>query len=297
MGILNTLGFILSHPLNDKRKLASIIRFAQWQIGSRLASGSVAKRFVDHTRLLVGRGMHGATQNIYCGLQEFEDMAFVLHALREGDGFVDVGANIGSYTVLAGGAAGARCISIEPGPGAFGHLLDNINLNRIGDRVTALNIGIGKERGVLRFTSGLDTVNHVLAESEGEGEAIEVEIERLDDVLSGFEPAMIKIDVEGFETNVIAGAHEVLSRVSLLAVIMELNGSGGRYGFDESHLHRQMLGYGFEAFSYAPFERKLVPLEGKNARSGNTLYVRNAAEVSRRLGGARKFTTSLGIRI
>jgi len=297
MGILNTLGFILSHPLNDKRKLASIVRFAQWQIGSRLVSGLVAKRFVDHTRLLVGLGMHGATQNIYCGLHEFEDMAFVLHALHEGDGFADVGANVGSYTILAGGAAGARCISIEPVPGAFGHLLDNINLNKIGDRVTALNIGIGKESGVLRFTSGLDTVNHVLAESEERRESIEVGVERLDDVLSGFEPAIIKIDVEGFETNVVLGAQEVLSRKSLLAVIMELNGSGGRYGFDESRLHRQMLEYGFAAFSYAPFERKLVPLNGKNAHSGNTLYVRNAAEVSRRLSSARKFTTNLGIRI
>lgn len=297
MGMLNTLGFILGHPLNERRKLASIIRFAQWQIGSRLTVGPVAKRFVDHTRLLVGPGMHGATQNIYCGLQEFEDMAFVLHALRKGDGFVDVGANVGAYTILAGGAAGASCISIEPGPGAFGHLLDNINLNNIGDRVTALNVGIGKERGVLRFTSGLDTVNHVLAKSESGMDAIEVEVERLDDVLSGFEPAIIKIDVEGFETNVILGAQEALSRPSLFAVIMELNGSGGRYGFDENRLHRKMLEYGFAAFSYAPFERKLVPLDGKNAGSGNTLYVRNAAEVSRRLGSARKFTTNLGIRI
>lgn len=297
MGMLNTLGFILGHPLNGKRKLASILRFAQWQIGSRLVGGPVAKRFVDHTRLLVGRGMHGATQNIYCGLHEFEDMAFVLHVLREGDGFVDVGANIGSYTILAGGAAGARCISIEPVPGAFGHLLDNINLNNIGDRVTALNIGIGKERGVLRFTSGLDTVNHVLAGSEGGREAIEVEVERLDDVLSGFEPAIIKIDVEGFETNVIAGAERVLSRPSLCAVIMELNGSGERYGFDENQLHEHMLEYGFKTFRYLPFERRLVALNGKNAHSGNTLYIRNEEETSLRLARAPKFATNLGVEI
>lgn len=297
MGMLNTLGFILGHPLNGKRKLASILRFAQWQIGSRLVGGPVAKLFVDHTRLLVGRGMHGATQNIYCGLHEFEDMAFVLHVLREGDGFVDVGANIGSYTILAGGAAGARCVSIEPGPGAFGHLLDNINLNNIGDRVTALNIGIGKERGVLRFTSGLDTVNHVLAGSEGGREAIEVEIERLDDVLSGFEPAIIKIDVEGFETNVIAGAERVLSRPSLCAVIMELNGSGERYGFDENQLHEHMLEYGFKTFRYLPFERRLVALNGKNAHSGNTLYIRNEEETSLRLARAPKFATNLGVEI
>lgn len=297
MAILNTLRFILNHPLNANRKTASIMRFARWQLSSRLVGAPVAKHFVDRTRLLISPGMTGATQNIYCGLHEFEDMAFVLHALRGTDGFVDVGANIGSYTILAGGAVGARCIAVEPIPETFRHLRDNINLNGLGDRVDALNIGIGKARGVLRFTSSLDSVNHALAELEYGGNSIEVEIERLDDVLSNFEPRIIKIDVEGFETNVIAGAHKVLFRESLLAVIMELNGSGERYGFDEDLLHRRMLEYGFRPFSYLPFERRLVVLDGKNVHSGNTLYIRNEEEVSSRLRNARKFMTSLGIGI
>lgn len=288
MGILNTLGFIVNHPLNETRKMASIIRFARWQIGSRLVDAPVAKCFVDRTRLLVSRGMPGATLNIYGGLHEFEDMAFVLHALREQDGFVDVGANIGSYTVLAGGAVGARCISIEPLPGTYSYLMDNINLNGIGDRVSALNIGVGNESGVLRFTSGLDAVNHVLAESEQGNGSIEIKIERLDDVLSNFEPAIIKIDVEGFETNVIAGAEKILSRDSLFGVIME-NSSENRYGFDEQALHKRMLEYGFKTFLYHPFIRELESLGGINHLSGNTLYLRNLEEVSRRLKHSEQY--------
>lgn len=57
--------------------------------------------------------MTGATGNIYVGLHEFEDMAFLLHVLRRTDLFVDVGANIGSYTILAGGAAGAKLLLNE----------------------------------------------------------------------------------------------------------------------------------------------------------------------------------------
>ncbi|MFZ2404897.1 MAG: FkbM family methyltransferase [Methylobacter sp.] len=297
MGILNTLGFILNHPLNANRKLASMVRFAHWQIGSRLVGAPVVKHFVDRTRLLVSPGMTGATQNIYCGLHEFEDMSFVLHALRETDGFVDVGANIGSYTVLAGGVVGACCVSVEPIPGTFRHLLDNINLNGIGDLVVALNVGIGQESGSLRFTSKFDTVNHVLTESEEDGGSIDVKMEKLDDVLSDFEPRIIKIDVEGFEADVIAGADKVLSRKSLFAVIMELNGSGERYGVDEDHLHKRMLEYGFRTFSYLPFERRLVVLDGKNVHSGNTLYIRNEEEVLSRLRSAQKFMTNLGIEV
>ena len=57
--------------------------------------------------------MTGATGNIYAGLHEFVDMAFCLHLLRSGDLFVDVGANIGSYTVLASKVAGANSVTLE----------------------------------------------------------------------------------------------------------------------------------------------------------------------------------------
>jgi FkbM family methyltransferase len=297
MGIATTLNFILTHPLNAERKLAAIMRFVRWQIGSRIMAAPVAKPFVEHTRLLVSRGMTGATQNIYCGLHEFEDMAFVLHALRADDLFVDVGANVGSYTLLAGGVVGAQCISLEPVPETFAHLCDNINLNGIADRVSARNVAAGEARGTLRFTAGLDTVNHVLAEDEVQENAIMVGVERLDDLLAGRKPLLIKIDVEGFETKVILGAHALLSSPSLLGVIMELNGSGSRYGFDEDALHARMLEYGFKAYSYRPIERELVVLDNRNVHAGNTLYLRGETEIRARIGSARKFMTNLGIEV
>ncbi len=73
--------------------------------------------------------MNGATGNFYTGLHEFEDMSFVLHALRSTDVFVDVGANIGSYTVLAAAVVGAQCIAFEPILETYGHLLQNVNLD------------------------------------------------------------------------------------------------------------------------------------------------------------------------
>lgn len=281
--------FLLNHPLNHANKWSALKRYLFWQLGSRLAPGDVLVPFVDNTLLRVRPGMTGATGNIYGGLHEFEDMAFVLHLLRSGDLFVDIGANIGSYTVLAGGAVGAKCISVEPIPSTFHMLDENINLNRLAGHVEPLNIGIGKDKGVLRFTTGLDTVNHVLSDSEQDTKAVEVPINSLNDLLVNQEPVLIKIDVEGFETNVIAGADKVLSQPSLLAVIMELNGSGAHYGFDEAPLHEKMLSFGFKTYTYSPFKRQLVSLDGGKSNSGNTLYVRNFEEVKRRLQDARKY--------
>jgi FkbM family methyltransferase len=272
--LLHTLSFILRHPLNRKQKVAALGKFVRWQLGSRLLPGSVAVPFVDSTRLLVKPGMTGATGNVYTGLHEFEDMAFVLHALVPGDLFADVGANVGSYTILAAGAAGADCASFEPSPTTFAHLLDNIRLNHLESKVTAKNIGLGASSGVLTFTSGLDTVNHVVAEHEVVANAIEVPVEPLDAVLSGSPLTIMKIDVEGFETEILNGAAHTMAESSLLAVIMELNGSGLRYGYDEEKIHRRLLDWGFKPARYEPVERTIVTRDSRSA-VGNTLYVRN----------------------
>jgi FkbM family methyltransferase len=284
------LRFITEHPLNRKRKVASMIRLVSWQLRSRIASSPVTIKFVNDAKLLVRPGMTGATGNIYTGLHEFEDMAFVLHVLRTSDLFVDVGANVGSYTILASAALGAKTIAFEPIPTTYGHLVDNIDLNGVHDLVTAHNIGVGAERGELIFTSSLDTVNHVLGAAESDIASTKIAVNTLDETLGESRPTVIKIDVEGFETRVIDGAGKALSRDTLLAVVMELNGSGERYGFDESTLHARMLGYAFRPFTYSPFTRQLLSLEGKKSTSGNTLYIKNLERVQERLVSAQPFT-------
>lgn len=289
MNLLGIFKFIYTHPLNKKNKLKALQRVIRWQIGSRLLPGAVAVDFVAKSRLLVKTGMTGATGNIYTGLHEFEDMSFLLHFLRKDDIFVDIGANVGSYTILAGSIAGAKCFSIEPIPKTFMALIDNVNLNGIYEKVCCLNIGIGGENGQLKFTSTLDSMNHVKSTIDTETNFINVPVKKLDDVLGDEEPILMKIDVEGFETEVIAGAVKTLSRHSLIAIIMELNGSGERYGYDETVLHQQMLDYGFCPYLYSPFERQLQPLNTKNNHSGNTLYLRNIERVRERLQNAVKF--------
>ena len=289
MSLLKTFNTIVNHPLNRTCKIRAISSFIRWQLGTRLLTGAVAVPFVNGSRLLTSRGMHGATGNIYTGLFEFEDMSFLLHFLRRNDLFVDVGANVGAYTVLAGSVVGSRCIAVEPIPGTFQHLVDNVNLNRIYETTECLNIGIGRTAGTLRFTSKLDSENHVVSESSAQTGIIEVSVQTLDDVVADRRPMLIKIDVEGFETEVVAGAERILSQESLLAVIMELNGSGARYGFDEALLHKRILDHGFKPFSYSPFSRDLLALNNKNVEAGNTIYVRNVADVAERLQTAQPF--------
>ena len=114
--IIATLRFLATHPLTARYPAGAFWRYGRWQIESRLRP-EVEVDWIEGTKLVARNGMTGATGNIYCGLHEFADMAFVIQMLRPGDLFVDIGANIGSYTVLSIGTV--RCAvnrSLSPTP-------------------------------------------------------------------------------------------------------------------------------------------------------------------------------------
>jgi FkbM family methyltransferase len=285
--LLQTLAFVANHPLNRGNRLGALGRFIKWQIGSRLVPGDIAVPFAASAHLLVSRGMTAATGNIYTGLFEFEDMAFVMHLLQPDDLFADIGANVGSYTILAGAVAGANVIAAEPAPAAFRRLEINIRLNNLSGRVIAREVGLGAAEFVARISSSEGAMNHILSVGERpRGEYDEVSITTLDKLLFGKAPSLIKIDVEGFETEVIKGGKKTLESNRLLGVIMELNGNGRRYGFSDDDLHETMLDLGFRSYRYAPFERTLAALSGRNMGGSNTLYLRNLPEIESRLNNA-----------
>ncbi|WP_367867053.1 FkbM family methyltransferase [Pedobacter sp. WC2423] len=279
-----TLKFIFNHPLTRNNRFSAIINLLKWQIFSRVINFPIVYQFTEKSKLLVWRGLTGATGNFYCGLHEFEDMAFLLHTLREDDLFLDIGANVGSYTMLASSEIGAKTIAFEPILKTFKIFSQNIAINSIQDKVEALNIGLGSCKSVLKFTTSFDTGNHV--SSPGDTESTEVNVDTLDNILSGRSPLLMKIDVEGFETEVLNGSSNTLEDKSLKAIIIELNGSGDRYGFDEKNIHLLLLNHGFNPYKYDPMVRDLtVKLPGGHH---NTLYIRDLDFVKERLKTARK---------
>jgi FkbM family methyltransferase len=289
MAVIQLLKFIATHPLNSGRKTDAMLRFARWQIASRLLRGDIVCEWVNGARFFARKGETGLTQNIYTGLHEFSDMAYVLHVLRDTDLFVDVGANVGSYTILACRAVGAVGYAFEPIPRTYARLQENVRLNHLEDKVACLNVGIGSAPGTIKFTAGLDTMNHALADSESDTQAVEVKILTLDGILKDKYPSLMKIDVEGYETPVLQGASETLKKESLHSVIMELNGSGARYGYQESKIVDMMRDQGFVGYAYEPFTRSLERLAGKSRESGNTLFIRDFDYVADRLRTSRQF--------
>jgi FkbM family methyltransferase len=229
--------------------------------------------------------MVGATGNWYNGLDEPEEMGLLLHLLRPGDVFVDIGANIGSFTVLAASTGDVACVAFEPVPRTFDLLARNVAFNAMTNCVQLRQQGLSDEPDSLRFTTTLDSMNHVLPNSStGTESAVAVQVVRLDDVdLPETKDSMIfKIDVEGYELSVLKGAANTLRAVEALCVIMETNGSSERYGVSDVELIALMGTYGYQPYSYLPFERRFEPIQASETHI-NTVFVKDIYKAMRRV--------------
>jgi FkbM family methyltransferase len=279
--LFQIINYIRKHPLAERHPFLAFYRFFYWQISQFVFPSTWTVTFIGHTKILLKKGLTGATGNYYTGLHEFYDMSFLLHFLRKEDWFADVGANVGSYTILASGHVQAKTIAFEPVPSTFHWLSKNIEINKINKLVYAYNNGIGSKDDILFFTKNYDTVNHVVMNQEN-SDLTAVNVYSLQHFTRLHStPILIKIDVEGFETEVLNGMNRLLDDNDLKAIIIELNGSGRRYGYDEKLIHSKLLSAGFCPVNYDPFNRQIKFQHELGLY--NTIYIRDIDFVVQRL--------------
>jgi FkbM family methyltransferase len=153
--------------------------------------------------------------------------------LRTGDWFVDVGANIGLFTVAAATRVGptGHVLSYEPDPDTASLLRDNVALNWIDQRVTVTQSAVGRRQGTIDFARhpqwpalGVASSNEFPGRTAAEGyETFAVPIERLDGrVPDGTRLRLVKIDVEGGEADVLEGMEGLFSRSAVDLVTLEV---------------------------------------------------------------------------
>ena len=144
---------------------------------------------------------------------------------------IDVGANIGFYSVLLSGKlASGRVLAIEPNPKAYQRLQANLQRNNGADKAITFQgiAGASLRRNTISFPLGMEeytTVRSPQGEpSEPTKTRVEVDETTIDLLVQkhSLDPAFIKIDVEGYEYEVLQGAVRVI-RTSRPVILCELN--------------------------------------------------------------------------
>jgi len=288
MKFLHNLNVVARHPLNRGREVQAVWNWVLWQAYRRTAPGPIVFDWMDGVRFLVRRDEDSMLGNVYNGLAEPEAMSFALNVIRPGDMFIDVGANVGAFTLICCGAGKASGVCFEPVPSTFRRLIDNLNLNDLRGRVQPFNLGVSDPPSrILRFTSSGDSINHVVTEGEEGSNVVEISTVTLDDHVSLDRPALLKIDVEGFEVPVLRGARRLLESGRIYAAIVEINEFQDRYGHSASEALSLLSAAGYHPASYESDARALHPITGTNAREDSTIFVRDFEFANLRLRESR----------
>ena len=150
-------------------------------------------------------------------------------SVRDGDVVYDIGANVGAYALIAARLADTTVVAFEPAFANFASLCDNIILNKLDDRVTPLPVVLAASTR-LAWLSCSDTAAgaalHTL-DGNARGEYRQpVLAYTLDEVIEAFAlpaPTIVKIDVDGAEAAVLAGAGATLARPELRSLLIEID--------------------------------------------------------------------------
>ena len=197
------------------------------------------------------------------GLYEVSVRRAILDTLRPGDHFVDAGANIGYFTLLAARAVGAvrgvgeggRVDAFEPEPHNRRRLVEHLRINGLSDRVRVHEAALAEGAGeaVIHFLGDAGGgANHGCSTlypgdaargggsgggeagggEGGGGEAVpatRVATVRLDEALAGTVPTLIKMDIEGAEAAAVAGMAGLLAVDAPPVIIGEVNPTQARH--------------------------------------------------------------------
>jgi FkbM family methyltransferase len=196
---------------------------------------------------------------------------FLARSLRPGMTFVDVGANVGLFTIVASAlvGVGGRVFAYECNPGMVECLRSNIRMNWFNDRVVLVPKAAGRDGSPTRFwmsdrVAGLGSTQAGDASNPKDGDVIELEVptESLDEGLDDVQFVdLLKIDVEGGEAAVLDGARQLLTSQKIGMLSLEFRGdvlTDAAYAEMTEHLvDLQHRGATF----HVPGSRRAIPLD------------------------------------
>jgi FkbM family methyltransferase len=237
--------YVWEHPANSRHRLCALLRAVRYQVQARLLGRRAMARLGERSRLWVDLHRTAAAKVMYANPPDLPEMLVWHRALRGGGLFVDVGANIGTYTLWAA-ELGAEVIALEPAADTFDLLQENIALN--GYSVTSVRAAAGDHCGTARFTAGLDAGN-----SLAEDGPVITDLVTVDSLIGDRRVTGMKVDVEGFEIDVLYGCARALAGRRIGMIQLEWNeASRMAVGTDRQPVAELLNGYGYRLYRPGP---------------------------------------------
>jgi FkbM family methyltransferase len=276
--IVRTATRIWRHPANRGQRARRLAMWVGWQAWERVVRRPWTVSMPPGLSVELAPHDPVTSGVLYCGLPDWEEMRFVLDYLRPGDVMVDVGANVGLYSLLAASVDGVQVVAFEPDHAARTMAMANAARNRLTARIDVRSEAIGSTSARRAFSIGLGPENRLLPDDsavQGSTGVRTVDCVALDDVVSGA-VALLKIDVEGQEPAVLEGADGLLRRHRPV-VIVEANAP--------VDLTERLTSLGYRWITYDPSTRATAVSAGPPLIRSNGIAVCDFSTLQERLPG------------
>jgi FkbM family methyltransferase len=202
-----------------------------------------------------------------------------IDGFREGEILFDIGANIGQYSIYAA-KRGIKVLAFEPESQNYALLNKNIFLNCLEDKVMCLNVALSSRDsldyiyiptfqagGAMNCFGATKDWNCQDFNPEFKQGVISYSLDSFIERYSGYFPAHIKIDVDGIEPEIVAGAEKTLRDQRLKSVLIEINEGLSQY----LELIDTMRSYGF---SLLPKKHSSITENSPYSKCFNYIFVR-----------------------
>lgn len=199
-------------------------------------------------------------------LPEAGTLSVVERLLPKGGCFVDIGANVGLFTLVAGQHVGerGRVVAFEPTPSTLQALHTTIWVNGLRGRVTVHEVAAGATSSQALLHLSATSGHNSLVAQEGGEQCIEVPVVRVDDLLDGLAVDMVKIDVEGWELSVLEGLSRTIAANPDIVVIVECAPSIiAKSGIDVQTWLQQLKKYNLKIFEIGENAGEVRPLRSR----------------------------------
>jgi FkbM family methyltransferase len=213
---------------------------------------------------------------VWLRLEEEAELVALRRLLRPGDTFVDCGANIGLWTLVAGTAigGGGQVYAFEPNPAVVGRLRENVARHPGVADVRVIPAAVGRRASRLWLEPG---EFHNLAQVTGAQARNRtlVEVVSLDEVLAGERVHGMKLDVEGSELDALIGAEATIRRFEpwICVEFNTLIAKVDRLSDWDVHEYLSELGYRPSLFAHDASSSAGPSLPGHWGPSGLSRYV------------------------
>lgn len=232
---------------------------------------------------------------IYSGFEETY-IIFTRNYLKRSDIYIDIGSNIGLFSLHAAQIVGesGKVYAFEPTPDTYERLRQNIDLNKFNDKVITNNLGLSSEKGILTMNitiDGYDAWNTFASSTDVPFQKqLLIPVDTLDNYLKSHninhdDIALIKIDVEGWEVAVIKGAIETLNQLNSPALMVEFTETNLlAAGTNCYELYDIVTSLGYRWYTYDSNNNCLIPEPKKlHYPYNNLIAIKSIEEAQHRL--------------